>query len=178
MAQYIMVEVSPGIRYIALMATTMTVSLALVSAATGLSEQLLRLLVRSLQYYWSSFVASECKERSVCYTKFNKCNKIQHISRINLLFYSLLKSSNPSCNLLNSSSPSCNNKNTSSSSNSKMSLSASSSSSSWSISSRWASSHRCTLSRWWEWASSHRFTRLTVNQEWTWRILNHNMQMA
>ena len=148
------------------------------SAATGLSEQLLRLLVRSLQYYWSSFVSSECKERSVCYTKFNKCNKIQHISRINLLFYSLLKSSNPSCNLLNSSSPSCNNRNTSSSYNSKMSLSASSSSSFWFFSSRWASSHRCTLSRWWEWASSHRFSRLTVNQEWTWRILNHNMQMA
>ena len=42
MAQDIMVEVSPGSRYIALMATTMTVSSALVSAATGLSEQLLR----------------------------------------------------------------------------------------------------------------------------------------
>ena len=149
MAQDIMVEVSSTIRYIALMATTITVSSEMESAATGLSEQLLRLLVRSLQYYWSSFVSSECKEGSACYTKFNKCNKIQHISRINLLFYSLLKSSNPSCNLLNSSSPSCSTRNTRSSYNSKMSLSASSSSSSWFFSSRWASL-RCTLSRWWE----------------------------
>ena len=51
MAQNIMVEVSSTIRYIALMATTITVSSKMESAATGLSEQLLRLLVRSLQYY-------------------------------------------------------------------------------------------------------------------------------
>ena len=148
MVQYTLVEVSSANTYIALMATLLTRE----SAATGLSEQLMKwLLFRSLQCFLSSFVAfvaSERKEGSACYYKFSKCSKVQHISSNNLLYYS-----NPMC-----SNPTHSNRSKNSYCNSKVS-STSSSSSSWSISSRRASSQRFNHSRWWEWVSSLGYTR-------------------